>query len=218
MAAGGITFISGAAHACGASPYVGDICVFAGNYCPKNYLPADGRQMPISGNEQLYWVIGATYGGNQVSYFNLPDMRGRSPMGAGQGLGLSNVTLGERRGIEAWTLTPANLPHQVTGLTGVQAISSLIVGETATANPPAFAPAGQPTYMVNATAAAPSSLNGLFTATQPSGTTATVPVTTTVTSGSITLNGGDVPLQTLPPQLGLIHCIATFGLTPTRPN
>jgi len=210
MAAGGITLISGAAHACGSNPWMGEICAVAGNFCPVNYTPADGRQLTINSNAGLFHLLGFRFGGDGQTVFNLPDLRGRSPVSTGLGSNLSNVTLGQQRGAETQTLAQANLPSHVFGqITNMSATSSLAVGETAPTAPPTFGATGQPTYMVNAAAAAPSHLNGLFTATQPTGPTATVPVTTTVSSSNTTLNlgGQSAPVATLPPQLGLTYCI-----------
>jgi microcystin-dependent protein len=216
MAAGGITLISGAAHACGSNPWMGEICAVAGNFCPVNYTPADGRQLTINSNAGLFHLLGFRFGGDGQTVFNLPDLRGRSPVSTGLGSNLSNVTLGQQRGAETQTLAQANLPSHVFGqITNMSATSSLAVGETAPTAPPTFGATGQPTYMVNAAAAAPSHLNGLFTAT-PSGFAATVPVTTTVSGGSISLGAG-MPLAVTPPQLGITYCIATNAPLPPMP-
>ena len=58
-------------------PTLGDISWFAGSFTPKGYLPADGRTLSISGNEALFSLIGATFGGNGINTFALPDLRGR---------------------------------------------------------------------------------------------------------------------------------------------
>ena len=57
--------------------YTGSISEFAGNYAPRNFLPCDGRQLPVGNNPYtpLFAIIGTTYGGDGVKYFNLPDMR-----------------------------------------------------------------------------------------------------------------------------------------------
>ena len=58
----------------------------------------------------LYTLLGTTYGGDGVNTFHLPDLRGRSTVGTGQGPGLSNRVLGSQAGTESATLTTGNLP------------------------------------------------------------------------------------------------------------
>ncbi|WP_192459292.1 phage tail protein [Musicola keenii] len=91
-----------AAAACSVEDYVGSVCYMAGNYCPANYyLPADGRTLSVSQYPALYAVIGTLYGGNATTNFMLPDLRGRTAMGAGQLLGTTSVyTQGQKVGQE----------------------------------------------------------------------------------------------------------------------
>ncbi len=212
-AAVGIGLTSGTAQACGQEPYIGEICATAAPYCPKGYLEADGRILAISSQPALASLLirgnVAIYGGDGVETFAVPDLRGRSPVGAGQGPGLDNVQQGERRGAQWQIIGQANLPPLTGQISGLTATSSLSVGEAATTAAPAFGAAGKPTYMVNATAAAPSSLKGLFTTTAPTGTTATVPVSTTIGgTGTVDFGGSRRPVLTLPPQVGITYCIA----------
>lgn len=100
------------AAACGSDPFYGEICTFAGPYCPQGFVPADGRQLQISQNQPLYAVIGATYGSSASGYFNVPDLRGRSVVGVGAGNGLTPLRLGQARGQESVALTPGNIPQQ----------------------------------------------------------------------------------------------------------
>ena len=48
----------------------------------------------------LFSLLGSTYGGDNKTYFNLPDMRGRAPVCAGEGIGLSVYDLGQKAGTE----------------------------------------------------------------------------------------------------------------------
>ena len=98
------------AQASSPSPYVGELMLFGGNFCPNGWLPADGRTLDISQNDVLYTLLGTTYGGDGVNTFHLPDLRGRSTVGTGQGPGLSNRVLGSQAGTESATLTTGNLP------------------------------------------------------------------------------------------------------------
>src|ERR1700681_2118467 len=90
-------------------PFVGEIRMFAGNFAPAGWMFCDGQLLPISENETLFNLIGTTYGGDGQSTFALPDLRGRVPVHMGQGPGLSNYQLAEMIGVEAVTLTTAQL-------------------------------------------------------------------------------------------------------------
>lgn len=91
-------------------PYLGQINLFAGNFEPRGWRLCDGRLLNINQNTALFSLLGTTYGGNGQTTFGLPDLRGRVPVGIGQGPGLSNVVLGEMRGLESVTLTPNQMP------------------------------------------------------------------------------------------------------------
>ena len=89
---------------------LGEVSMFAGDFAPGGYLPADGRLLSISGNSALFSLLGTTYGGDGRTSFALPDLRGRTAVGTGAGPALTPRDLGENFGSETLTLTPANLP------------------------------------------------------------------------------------------------------------
>src|SRR5262249_40925417 len=63
-------------------------------------------------NQALFALLGTMYGGDGRVNFALPDLRGRTPVEAGQGQGLADRGLGEQFGVETVTLTVAQLaPH-----------------------------------------------------------------------------------------------------------
>lgn len=61
-----------------AEPYIGEIRMFGGNFAPVGWALCNGQILNISGNEALYALVGTTYGGNGVTTFGLPDLRGES--------------------------------------------------------------------------------------------------------------------------------------------
>lgn len=92
------------------SPFIGEIRMFAGNFAPAGWMFCEGQLLPISENDALFTLIGTTYGGDGQSTFALPDLRGRLPVHAGQGPGLSNRILAESSGAEEVTLTVNQIP------------------------------------------------------------------------------------------------------------
>ena len=96
------------------SPLIGGIGQFAGNFAPRGWEICKGQLLAISQNQDLFAILGTTYGGNGTTTFALPDLRGRTPVGIGQGTGLSEVSLGEKLGTEFLELSqPAAHAHSI---------------------------------------------------------------------------------------------------------
>jgi microcystin-dependent protein len=91
-------------------PYLGEIRIFAGTYAIRGWAFCDGRLLSIAENEALFSLLGTTYGGDGVTTFALPDLRGRVPIHAGQAQGLSPYVLGQTGGSESVTLRAEQLP------------------------------------------------------------------------------------------------------------
>ena len=96
------------AAACGQSAYLGQVCLMATPFCPKNTTEASGQTMAINGNEALYSLIGCTFGGDCRVSMGLPDLRGRVPVGYGKGPGLTGTAVGEKWGMEVLTVAPTH--------------------------------------------------------------------------------------------------------------
>ena len=106
-------------------PYIGEIRMFGGTYAPVGWAFCDGAQVAISENDALFNLIGTTYGGDGQSTFNLPDLRGRTPVhqGTNPGTGTS-YTLGEQAGVETVTLTTQQIPQHNHALMATNAIGT----------------------------------------------------------------------------------------------
>ncbi len=92
------------------TPFIGEIRMFGGNFVPRGWAFCDGQLLAIAQNDVLFALIGTTYGGDGQTTFSLPDLRGRIPVHAGQGPGLSGYVLGQQAGVETVTLTQQQLP------------------------------------------------------------------------------------------------------------
>lgn len=100
---------------------IGSITPFAGSTAPTNWLLCDGSAVSRTTYSALFAVIGTTYGaGDDTATFNLPDLRGRTAIGAGIGTA-SDATeraLGALGGSERITLTTEQMPsHNHNGAT-----------------------------------------------------------------------------------------------------
>jgi len=89
----------------------GVVLPFAGAAATSGYLICDGTAVSRSTYAALFSVIGTTFGaGDGATTFNLPDFRGRAPIGAGQGVGLTNRTLADQVGAETHQLDIGEMP------------------------------------------------------------------------------------------------------------
>lgn len=91
-------------------PFIAEIRIFTGNFAPRGWAFCDGQLLPIAQNTALFSLIGTTYGGDGRNTMALPDLRGRAAMHPGRGPGLTERRLGERTGVEAVTVTEAQIP------------------------------------------------------------------------------------------------------------
>ena len=172
-------------------PYIGALMPMAGKTpggtCPRGWLPADGRLLHLQSYTALYSLLGVSYGGDGQNTFGLPDLRGRTAVGVGQGPGLSPLALGQHAGSERVTLTPSNLPAHMHGL---------------------------PATTAAATHATPSATRILAQA-QNAGLYASGGTPVTLAQSGVAGQGQPVP--TMSPYLTIIWCIATQGTFPLRP-
>lgn len=89
----------------------GAILAFGGTAAPSGYLLCNGALVSRTTYAALFAAIGTNFGvGDGSTTFGPPDLRGRTPIGTGQGSGLTNRTIGQNVGAETHVLTTAQLP------------------------------------------------------------------------------------------------------------
>lgn len=94
-------------------PFLGEIRLVGFTKVPQGWAYCDGSLLSIQDYSDLFALLGTTYGGNGTTNFALPDLRGRAPIGFGQGPGLSGYNPGQVGGEESVILTVAGMPaHQ----------------------------------------------------------------------------------------------------------
>ncbi|MDD5597015.1 MAG: tail fiber protein [Victivallaceae bacterium] len=86
-------------------PFLGEISIVSFGYAPDGWAFCDGQEMSINQHGALFSILGHVFGGEGSTHFNLPDMRGRVPVGAN-----SYYPLGSRYGVEKAFMTVASLP------------------------------------------------------------------------------------------------------------
>jgi len=174
--------------------FIGQVIETGANFCPRNFASASGQLLSIQQNTALFSLLGTTYGGNGVTTFALPDIRGR--MVIGYGPGSDPVQLGQVGGSETITLLPSNLPaHNHPGF--IHTVNA--DGNDIKPFRNAFAVTPDKQYKVPP-ATGPSALDGALRA-----DTVTVQKT-----------GGSQPMANMSPFLVTRHCIALAGIFPSR--
>lgn len=92
------------------SPFItGEVRAFGGQTAPPGWVICNGQTLSKNLYTNLFNAIGYTYGGSENN-FQVPDLRGRSVVGAGQLTGGSNYPLGSQGGQETVKLTSSQIP------------------------------------------------------------------------------------------------------------
>lgn len=172
-------------------PFTGEIRLFPYGFPPAGWAYCAGQLLSTRQNQALFALLGTNYGGNGVTTFALPDMRGRALIGTGTGGGATYVQ-GQLGGFENVTLISNQIPShshlwQVTR----------DAGDTS-------APASN--YFAG------SRSNGQPAAAYAGTLTTAVPMAST----TIGLGGGSQPHTNMQPYIVLAYCIALRGIFPSR--
>ncbi|MGE3348186.1 MAG: phage tail protein [Ramlibacter sp.] len=211
--------------------FVGEIRTVAFATAPEGWALCDGQTLQVADEPALFAVIGYTYGGDGMTNFKVPDLRGRVPVGAGDGAGLTSIAVGASGGANGVTvngegtaeinLIEANLPphsHDATlDLSGVAPVIQVSTDYLTSQQPMAVGAS------LCQTGGGPGQGN-IFTVT-PSGT---IPLSGTSLGGTGTVtvdNTGsgetlEAPVSTtadvsvMQPYLGVNYIIALAGIAP----
>jgi microcystin-dependent protein len=90
--------------------FIGEIRLAAWAFDTNEWKLCDGRQLPIQQYTPLYSLLGTAYGGDGKTYFNIPDLRGRTPVNSN---GTDAYKMGASGGAETVTLTAATTPIHI---------------------------------------------------------------------------------------------------------
>ena len=173
------------------------VTLFAGNFAPKGWAFCQGQILSISQNTALFSLLGTIYGGNGQTTFALPDLRGRTVVGVGQGPGYSNYSQGQVGGGETTILQVNQMAaHTHTVNVNIAPACASSAGTTNNPNDAVYAPdaGGNQAYS--------SAQNGLMK-----------PYPAAITMG---LQGSNVPFSNRNPYLALNYLICMQGIFPSR--
>lgn len=90
-------------------PFLGEIRMFGFTFAPRHWALCNGQVIQIQENPALYSLLGTTFGGNDTTYFNLPDLQGRVPVHTDPEQ-VYAIDRGIKSGTEEVTLTEEQLP------------------------------------------------------------------------------------------------------------
>lgn len=169
--------------------FAGQISLFSFDFPPRGWAQCNGQSTTIQQNQVLFALLGVTFGGDGVNNFNLPDLRGRVPIGAGASVQSGQVAMGQAGGSETVTLTAANLPSHTHALSGSSQVATRRV------------PAGRQLATDTSTNAEYYAPPGELTPLAPA---------------AIGPTGGNQPHENRQPYVAVNYCIALTGIFPSR--
>ncbi|MCX6204707.1 MAG: tail fiber protein [Bacteroidetes bacterium] len=192
--------------------YVGEIRLFSGNYAPEGWSICDGSLITISTNQILFALIGNTYGGDGVTNFKLPDLRGRVIVGQGQGsipgpkpTPLTQRVLGQSGGVEQVTLQVNEMPSHTHNLVATT--------NPGTSNNPGTGPAN---FMLSTVTGGTKPIGYLPDTTPPTGITR-VQLNSNTISKALGTGSNTNPHENRMPYIALNYIIALNGIYPIQP-
>jgi len=92
-------------------PFIAEIQMWGCSYAPRGWTDCSGQILSIAEFTALFSLIGTVYGGDGRTTMGVPNLKGRAPMHAGTGPGLSAHNLGEFGGVDLVTLSADQLPR-----------------------------------------------------------------------------------------------------------
>jgi len=97
-----------------ATPFIGEIRMFAGGFAPYGWAFCNGQLLPIENYQALFALLGTTYGGDGISTFGLPDLQCRIPLHTSP-----QYLQGQKAGEENHTLNAQEIPRHIHAVAGM---------------------------------------------------------------------------------------------------
>lgn len=218
-------------------PLLGQITLFAGNFAPNGWFTCEGQLLPISQYTALFSILGTTYGGDGVTTFKLPDLRGAFPTQCSNISGShpgGTYSLGQTGGAQNATITAANLPaHTHTIVNGGSSSITGTIGVATTINVNNTSTGSVATPTANNTLSAVADLGGsggagIYNTATPN-TVLNAATASNVVTQNLSFNpagltltpaysgGPSSTIPTTPPFVAMQFIIAWSGVYPSRP-
>lgn len=167
--------------------YMGEIRAVSFPFAPRGWALCNGQLMAISQNNALFALLGTQFGGDGIRTFGLPNLQGRTPVGAP-----NPATMGQLNGSESVTMLTSQLPLH----------THTVQASTTTSTD--FDPTGKVWGPVSDSN---SSVNMAFTEATPDAVMAPTALTSV---------GSNLPIPILQPYTVINYIIALQGIFPSR--
>ena len=169
--------------------YLGDIKLTAITFNQRGWMSCEGQLLPIAQYSALFSLLGITYGGDGRTTFALPDLRGRVPVGLGNGPGLTSRVQGQKSGTETNTISISQMPSH-------SHVINAVVED------------GNQSVPTNNLLAGTKVLDKEYSDASASNTT--------MNSGMVSIEGGGQSVNNMPPYLVVRYVICVEGIFPSR--
>lgn len=201
-----------------ADPFIGEIRAVGFNYAPVGWAKCWGQLMAITQNNALFALLGTNYGGNGTTNFGLPDLRGRTIIGEGTGVGLTTRNIGEKGGYESVTLSINNLPPHTHAAEIGGTVEATFAQDASTTGATDQSPAGKIPAASQTADSRPDPIHSYIDPTQKNTQMASGSVSIDLSDAAIAIEptGGGQPIINMQPSLVLNYIIATTGYFPQR--
>lgn len=182
--------------------FIGEIRLLPYTFTPYNWFACNGQQLIIQQFPALYAVMGVDFGGDGKTYFNLPNLNGRTAVGAGDNpTSVFDPNFASYGGANSVAISQSNVPAHTHELNAVQ-LPQASRSDT---------PAGN---LLTGIAFRPTS--GTAPTANPYGPA----VGSSVTLNNATVSpfvGGSNPHENRQPALAMQWCVCNDGYFPVRP-
>ncbi len=201
-----------------ADPFLGEIKAVGFTYAPVGWAKCWGQLVPVQQNAALYSLLGTYYGGDGMNNFGLPDLRGRTIIGEGTGVGLTTRNIGEKGGYESVTLSINNLPPHTHAAEIGGTVEATFAQDASTTGATDQSPAGKIPAASQTADSRPDPIHSYIDPTQKNTQMASGSVSIDMSDAAIAVEstGGGQPIINMQPYLVLNYIIATEGVYPPR--
>lgn len=177
--------------------YLGEVRIFASSDVPRGWVRCDGQTLNIAQHQQLFKLLGTSYGGDGVTTFRLPDLRGRTP------IGMDGTGVGFKGGSETVVLKESQMPpHRHHIMCDITADRSINTGAPSAKSVPSSVvrgtPVGGPQQLKFHLSALTAAQNGFPLA--------------VLEEGAMSMEGQGAPHENRQPYMTMFYCISLTGL------